>query len=304
MITDNVVINSNYSWIDVEQPHIVDFEFLKNEYLLSPLLVQDCLKPDHLPKYELAEHGHFLMTRVYDVRAGSEDITVQALTHKIALFITDERLITIHSGGMEFLSEFIDHRDKVGFPAKLTNLVYQLLKAIIIHYQAPITKLQLQYEDFEDEILSKRESLSNKRVYLFRRKIFVFKSILKQTNSALLISKEFWEEENSLLQDLKENLQQLYFQLEDISNSFDQLYAVYLSILNQKANEVMKILTVFASILLPLTFIASFYGMNFDYLPGIHSRVGLEVVNLSMIFLTCMAIWYFKRKGWFMASKD
>ena len=289
----------------MEQLHLVDFDFLKTEYQLSPLLVQDCLKPEHLPKYEQTDNGHFIMTRVYDEKCGAESITVQEMTSKIALFITDERLITIHTGDLEFLNGFIEKKDKAGFPQSLTTLVYQLLKSVILNYQEPINHLQLSYEDFENEILSRQtENLSNKRVYLFRRKLFVIKSLLKQMNTALVISKELWVDESSMLQDLKENLQQLYFQLEDISNSFDQLYALYISFTGQKANEVMRILTVFASVVLPLTFISSFYGMNFDHLPGLHSRIGLEIVTLTMIFFSSIGIWYFKRRGWFAPHKD
>lgn len=305
MITDNVAINSNYSWIDMEQLHLVDLDFLKTEYQLSPLLVQDCLKPEHLPKYEQTDNGHFIMTRVYDEKADADGITVQEMTSKLALFITDNRLISIHTRELEFLNGFIEKRDNAGFPESLTTLVYHLIKSIILNFQEPINRLQLQYEDFEDEILSRKtENLSNKRVYLFRRKLFVIKSLLKQTNTSMVISKEFWAHEPSMLQDLKENLQQLYFQLEDISNSFDQLYALYISFTGQKANEVMRILTVFASVVLPLTFISSFYGMNFDYLPGLHSKIGLEIVTLTMIFFSSIGIWYFKRRGWFAPHKE
>lgn len=305
MITDNVVINKAYSWIDVEHLSIIDFDFLHSEYKLSSLLVQDCLRADHLPKFERTENGYFLMTRVFDPTSTPHDFTVQELTSKMALFITEERLITIHTTDLDFLKKFIEKQDRFGFPRNLQGLVHQLLKEIIYTYQEPLIRLRADYEIFQDKVLSRsKESLSNKKLYHFRRKIFVLKGILKQTTSAILLSKDFWKEKRSLLQDLKENIDQMYFELEDISHSFDQLYALHLSIANQHANEVMKVLTVFASLMLPLTFIASFYGMNFDYLPGAHSRIGLEVVSLTMVFISAVAIWYFKRKDWFAPQID
>jgi magnesium transporter len=61
----------------------------------------------------------------------------------------------------------------------------------------------------------------------------------------------------------------------------------------------MKILTVFSSVLLPLNFIASFYGMNFEHIPGLHSFHALGMVVLLMVLVSVSAFWYFKRKGWF-----
>lgn len=304
MITENVVINKNYSWIDIEHPLKVDFDFLKTEFQLPLLLVQDCLRPAHLPKHEKATEGHFFLCRCFDPSSKVDDINIQELTNKIALFITTERLVTIHNVDLPLLRKFISSVNRTGLPQDLELLSHQIMKVVIESFQEPIARLQDQYEEFEHEVLSRStESLSTNRVYQFRRQLYVIKGILKQTHATLHHGKDFWEENPSLIQDLRENIDQLYFRLDDISHNFDQLFALYLSINEQRNNEVMKILTVFATILLPLTFVTSFYGMNLDYLPGRHSILGPFGLMAFMIFLTSITVWYFKKRRWFISQK-
>lgn len=299
MITENVVINRNYSWIDIERPLKVDYDFLKQEFHLPQLLVQDCIKPGHLPKYELMDEGHFLLSRAFDPTSKIDDITVQGLTNKLGVFIMKERIITVHNVELNFLRKFADC-SRENTPETLPAMAHQMMRSIFLTFEEPIMRLQDSYEEFEHEVLSRStEFLSTNRVYHFRRRIFVLKSMLKQNQIALFHCKEFWGPHSSLLQDLREDIDQMYFRLDDLSHNFDQLFALYLSINEQRSSEVMKVLTIFATILLPLTFISSFYGMNFDHLPGLHTTFGLSATILLMVFFTFIAIWYFNRKGWF-----
>ena len=187
----------------------------------------------------------------------------------------------------------------------MQGLVHLILKAVIQTYKEPMVEIQSNYENFEQDVLSKSmEALGTNRVYIFRRHLFIIKSMLKQTQNAINHCKIFWIDHESLHQDLLESIDQIYYQLDDISYNFDQLFALHLSINERKSNEVMKVLTIFASIMLPLTFVASFYGMNFDYLPGAHSMVGFLILSFLMLLIGGGTIWYFKRNGWFKQQRN
>lgn len=305
MITENLLSNRNFSWFDVQEPHSDDFEKLNKEFSLPYLLVQDTLRPEHLPKYEYTEEGHFLMMRSFDHECGEEATTVQDLTRKIALFITHDRLVTIHRVELAYLSKVIEKCKKTDLTRTIQGLVHQVVLATIRSYEEPINNLQNLYDDFETEVLSKKmERLDTTRIYRFRRQIFVIKRILKQTNDALYRSKEFWDEYPSMLQDLKENIDQLYFQLDEISDNFEHLFQLHIALNDQRANEVMKVLTVFSTILLPLNFLASFYGMNFTRIPGLESENALHLVILAMVFISVGGIWFFRFKGWFQTPRE
>lgn len=305
MITE-LLQKKEFTWVDVQEPETADFDRLNQEYNLPYLLVQDCLRPEHLPKYEESETGgHFLMMRSFDKDSHHHDTSVQELTRKIALFINNDRLITIHRVELEYLNAVSEKLKKSDYPKTMHGLVHQVVLSIIRTYEAPIIRLQDLYDGFEHEILAKKsERLSTVRIYHFRRQIFILKRILKQTNDALYRCKEFWEEHPSMLQDLRENVDQLYFQLDEVSDNFEHLFELHIALNDQRANDVMKILTVASSILLPLNFIASFYGMNFEHLPGLHSQSAFVVLTSVMFLITVTAIWYFRRKGWFSTARE
>ncbi len=305
MITENILINRAFQWFDVSGPTTEDFEAISSRFNLPYLLVQDTLRPEHLPKYEFSDEGHFLMMRSYDADSSSDATTVQDLTRKIALFVSNERVVTIHRVDLDYLHKVAEKCRKTENPKTIQGLVHQITLGVIRTYEAPIMKLQDVYEDLETDVLSKRcEQLNLTKIYHFRRQLFVIKRILKQTNDALYRSKVMWEDSPSMLQDLKENIDQLYFQLDEVSNNFEHLFQLHFAINDERANQVMKVLTVFSSVLLPLNFIASFYGMNFEHLPGLHSLNALIWIVLLMMAVSIGAIWFFKRKGWFNTPQE
>lgn len=305
MISQNLLQSTNYQWIDISELRQEDFDRIANEYKLPYLLVLDTLKPEHLPKYECTEEGaHFFMLRSYDNNSQTDASSIQEFSRKFALFVTDERIVTIHRGKADFLKPIIEKVQKTDFKSPQL-LVHSILLALIRTYEAPTLLVQDNYDEFEVDILSKqKEQLDTSRIYFFRRQVSVLKRILKQTNDSLSRSKDFWEEHPSLLQDLKENINQVYFQLDDVTINFEHLFELHIALNDQRANDVMKVLTVFSTILLPLNFIASFYGMNFATLPGIDSSKAFWGTVGVMIILCLFGVWYFKKKGWFYTSKE
>ncbi len=305
MITENIIVSHELSWIDIERPFKSDSAFIADEFNLPPVLMLTCMKPEQLPKFEKISSGHFFLLRIYDPWNESEDITIHTMTNKLAIFISESNVLTVHSDMIFPLKKYIDMKDDLFLPNDSRRLTHQLVSLCILSYEEALSDIQKIYEGFEKEILSEDKMggiLSNKRVYEFRRRLFVLKGLMQMTQRLIYTSAGFWRDCRELQQDVRENLDQLYFRLEGLSQNFDQLFALHLSINDRKNNEVMKVLTLFASIMLPLTFISSFYGMNFDFLPGIHSREGLVGVVLIMFTMTFMTIWFFARKDWFKQS--
>lgn len=170
-------------------------------------------------------------------------------------------------------------------------------------FEEALGELQRNYEEFEKEVLSREAGyLSNTRVYEFRRRLYVIQGVLYLIHQALYNSREFWEDQIILQHDIQENIDQLNFRIQGLSQNFDQLFTLHLSMNEKRNNDVMKILTVFASILLLLTFIASFYGMNFKHLPGIDTTTGFVGALLVMATTTFITIWFFSKKKWFQSS--
>jgi len=100
------------------------------------------------------------------------------------------------------------------------------------------------------------------------------------------------------VRDVYEHIIQVIDTLETFRDVVSGLLDMYLSTVSNKMNEVMKVLTIIATIFIPLTFITSLYGMNFQYMPELHWRMGYPFVWLTIILTSLALILYFKRKGW------
>src|SRR5882672_11268173 len=92
-----------FLWIDVSAPTPEELGALAAEAGLHPLSVQDCLDPEHRPKYEKIGEMTFVILRAIDERAGPKEDTMQKVTRKVALFFTEELLVTVHRAEMPFL---------------------------------------------------------------------------------------------------------------------------------------------------------------------------------------------------------
>lgn len=299
MISENLIKNGGLRWVDVQEPSDQDITRLSSEFGLPHLLILDCLKPEHLPKYEETVEGHFLMLRCFDLESEPKATTVHSLTRKIALLITDHQIVSIHRAHLHFLENISVKCSNDHFKKNLQGLVHEIIFEAIHTYDIPINRLQDQYEVFEDEVLSKRCLLNTLEIYHFRRQIFVMKRLLSQTSDALYRSREFWIKDPSLLQDLRENIDLSNYSLDEVAHNFDHLFQLNLALSDQRANDIMKTLTVFASVILPLTFLASFYGMNFPFLPGLKSLHFFYWFCAFMFSLAILTIYYFHHRGWF-----
>lgn len=303
MISENIILSKNFVWTDIERLQRMDFNFVEREFKIPRIYLQGSISPEHLPKYEKTQNGYFFLIRLYDTTSSREDITIQTLTNKLAIFIIDHNFVTIHSDLIVPLKKFTDMRRGPGLPTDARKLVHQLMRISVLSFEEGLFELQKEYEEFEREVISKETgTLSNTRVYEFRRKLYVVQGIIHLIRQTLYNSKEFWGEEDFLQHDIQENIDQLNFRFQGLSHNFDQLFALHLSMNEKRSNDVMKVLTVFASVMLPLTFIASFYGMNFEQLPGIHTTTGFVGALLIMATTTFVTVWFFNRKKWFRSS--
>ena len=122
-------IGAGLSWIDVADPTVQEMEELSREYGLNQHTVKDCLQPEHLPKYEFVDGVHFLILRFYARGLEKNMATIQELTDKIAIFSTDEFIITIHRAEAPFLDVLRRKYTEQGNGASITDLLEKIIWA-------------------------------------------------------------------------------------------------------------------------------------------------------------------------------
>lgn len=310
-MTESQIDFHGFKWFDLGNPTPEDLNRYAARFGLHSTSVQDCLQPEHLPKYEMINEVGFVVLRAFDRECTPEADTVQELTHKVAIFYSDRFVLTIHRRDQSFLDglkqKWSKHKpdDPLITPE---HVLADILVEVVRSYERPVMECLANLEVFEMEIFgagTNRKFRIQKGYYL-KRKVSVYKRLLRATTEPL--TKIMANAETSLLphfQNAREGIDSLYFYSDEISESTASLLNLHISLASQKTNEasrrtneVMRVLTIFSCFFLPINFIASIYGMNFKHLPesdwyyGYYYALGLMVAVVLGIFV------WFRRKGW------
>lgn len=277
-------------WLDVTNPDEAELTQLAAHYHLHPAAVQDCLQPEHLPKYELIDDTHFIITRYYDPNCSREADNIQAVSRKLAIFCNERFIITIHRQTFD-LKAFPGVKDQ-------HELLYLLIRQILSTYEDPVNKLDNDIDFYESRIfLKKRIPDLLKSLYLIKRRIYVIRKLMNLTKET--IEKVSLHHKRAVVyQDMRDYYTKLDTQIEEVYDSINTLLNIYISLSSQRTNDVMRVLTVFSAFFLPLTFLVGVYGMNFRYMPELEYHEAYPTVWAVMIIITVLIYSWFKRKGW------
>ncbi len=290
--------NYNFTWIDVSMPSDAELKSLALQYSLPLTAVSDCLQSDHLPKVEQIGEYTFAIFRVYDVQADENAGSFQKLTRKIAVFYTKDFLLTIHRSPTQIIENVA--QKYIGNPLAQSpfEVVCKLYKNVLESFQIPLQLIDREIDVYEERIfLKKRIPDLLKNLYAIKRKTYLIKR-LNLINKMVIELMPLNNHKPPFYGDLHDYFIGHETLTDEIYDSIQSLLNLYLTISSQKTNEVMRILTAFSAFFLPLTFIVGVYGMNFDYMPELHSVNGYPVVLLGMTAIS-IAIWiWFKRRAW------
>ncbi len=288
----------NNFWIDVTNPTENELHAIAKEHKLHPNAVEDCLEPDHLPKFEEMENSIFIVTRVYDTKQTTDADTIQEVTRKISIFITSDKIITVHRTEQPLLQElklkYIDN----GKCTDKHQFLLHVINSSILSFDNPADKLASEIDFYESRIFLKKK-LPNllKALYHIKRKVSVIRRILTLSNDTTNKVAEGNRRE-AMYREMKDNYIQQVTIYDQLNEDINNLLSLYLSISAQKTNEVIRVLTIFSVFFMPLTFVVGVYGMNFDFIPELHWKYGYGFSMLLMATITLIIYVWFKRKDW------
>lgn len=286
------------NWIDVTNPTEIELINLSEQYNLHPNAVQDCLKPDHLPKYEEINDTKFIVCRIYDSNQSATSDSIQEVSRKISIFLTDNKIITIHRSDQPILEEIRATIVEAGKCNNLNQLVLHILIKVINSYELPGQKLNDEIDFYENKVFL-RKKLPNllKNLYTIKRKTSVIRRILTLSRD-IIYRLEVENRKNPTFIELQDSLIQQETIYDQLTDDINNLLQLYLSISAQKSNEVMRVLTIFSVFFMPLTFIVGIYGMNFKNMPELEWVNGYYYTIVLMLGVTIIIYLWFKRKGW------
>jgi magnesium transporter len=284
----------SFEWIDVIDPGQEEIQQIAHEYDLHESSVNDCLQPDHLPKFEQVDNYTFIIFRLYDPEESNDDDTVSELTDKIALFVSKDRLISIRKKDWFPLKDICDKKTcKTPF-----HLLNEIVRTGLLTFDGPASKLTRSIEYFEENIFLRRRKMSLlRKLYYIKRKIDVMRRILILTHD-IIDHIDSPQSGTAYTRDTRDAYIRMSNIYDSLAENTNQLFNIYFSISAQKTNEIIRVLTIFSVFFMPLTFIVGIYGMNFDFMPELKWKLGYPAVLLTMAVVTALIYWWFRRKGW------
>lgn len=280
----------SFKWIDIENPNKSDLEKITKAYQLNYHLIKDSLEKGHLPKYEKSYKLDFYIFRAYTSSISLNIDEVGEMSNKIAFFLLKDTMYTIHRAHFSFLNI---HEEK---HIKMQDLFLRIVSSMVETFNKPTNDLSSKITEIEKTIFLKdHRAVLLEELYFIKSQSRILKKVLHITQNVIdQVSDKF--SSTYQYQDIKDQLlNQLTINEESAENS-NQLMSTYLSLSDQKNNEVVRLLTIFSAFFLPLTFIVGLYGMNFDIMPELRWKYGYLASILFMLLIVVVIYIWFRRK--------
>ncbi len=291
------------TWINVDGLHQVDLvEKIGKQFQLHPLILEDILHTGQRPKMDDFDDYIFVVLKMLDYDEKEEQVKAE----QVSLVLGPHFLISFQEIKGDVFSTVRERiRKGKGRIRKMGSdyLAYALIDAIVDRYFIILEIFGEKIESLEDELISdpKPRTLENihdiKREMIFLRKhVWPLRELIggMARGETSLIG----ETTAVYLRDVYDHTIQVIDTIESYRDVLSGMLDLYLSTISNKMNEVMKVLTIIATIFIPLTFIAGVYGMNFKFMPELEWHWAYPVAMLLMLAIAISMLFFFRRRKW------
>lgn len=286
-------------WIDLIDSTNAEISYLGDLFDLHPVTVEDLSDEGTRVKIEVFDDYNFIV--FYNVFM---DTKINKYEYDVV--ISDNYIITKDMRKEIKILEKIKNDKKA--LSKILNkgpdfLLHIIMDRIIDSYFLILDRLDIVIEETEDKLFDEGSKECIIKVIELKRDVSLFKRIVVSEREELLglLRKEsmFISDETKIyFRDNYDSIISIFDSLDSMRDSLIGIQDTYLSYTSNKLNEIMKVLTIIATIMMPLTLITGIYGMNFDVMPELKSPYGYYSILLLMLALGLSMVYYFKRKGW------
>ena len=291
------------TWLNLDGIHNIEMvEAIGKQYQLHALSLEDVLNTNHRPKVEFYQNYLLFTLKMLGIHPSGNKLVVEQVSFTL---------------GKDFLISFQEQegdvfnavRDRIKLAkgkirqTKVDYLLYALIDAVVDNYFYIIEHFSDVIESLEEKVLTQPdESVLIEIQHIKKQFIKLRRSIypLREAISSLIKDDANLIEDDTLkyLRDVYDHCIHIIESIESQRDVISGLKDLYISELSNRMNNTMKVLTIIATIFIPLTFIAGIYGMNFESLPELKWKWGYPLVWMVMLIITIGMFVYFKRKKW------
>ena len=292
------------TWIDIEGlQDVALLEGLGRCYGLHPLILEDMLNTDQRPKSDDMDDYIYVVLKMLDFDPASLEI----VSEQVSIVFGRNFVISLQEGREGDLFEPLRQRIRNG-KGRMRRLgpdylAYSLLDTIIDHYFVILEMFAERIEELEDELVGDPRPDTLQQIHRLKREmIFLRKSAwpLREVVNGLEKSESdlIRPATKIFLRDIYDHAIHIVDSIESYREMLSSMLDIYLSSVSNRMNQVMKVLTIIATIFMPLTFLAGIYGMNFKHMPELGWPWGYPLVLVLMFALAGAMIYFFKKKNW------
>ena len=292
-------------WVDIESATQDEAGGLLAEVFgFHPLAIDDCFNL-HIDPAKVDDYGDYIFIVAQAI--SYESSTEQLRTTELDLFLGPNYVVSFHNEPLAFVNDVRRRCDSDGMELKrgADFLAHALLDALVDAYQPAVDQLDDTLTHVEEAVLARPEPPLLQEILLLKHNVQrLRRMILPQRDVVNRISRGEYPsvvrgEMNIYFRDIYDHVVRVEELMESVRDLADGVLNTYLSALNNRMNEVMKTLSVVATILLPMTFIASVYGMNFQNMPELAWHLGYYLALASMALLGVGMVVFVRLRRWF-----
>lgn len=294
---------ASVTWVNVDGLHEIEtLRSLGNLFGIHTLCLEDILNTSHRPKLDDFDDHLFIIAKMIYLDSSSEEIRCE----HFCMVVGKGYVLTFQEMDGDVFQPL---RERIRFgrgrvrKLKSDYLAYAFLDTIVDNYFVVLERLEERIEPLEIELLNNPTADSLSKIHALKQEAMLLRKALWPLREvvATLIKGEsglIQEETIIFLRDLQDHILQALDATETARDVLSSMTDLYMSSVSHRLNETMKVLTVMASVFIPLTFIAGIYGMNFEVMPELHWKYGYAFVWLLMVIVATLTLFILKRKKW------
>ena len=290
-------------WINVDGLDRIDIiEKLGGYFNIHPLTLEDVLNTRQRPKTEDYDSYIYSILKIILLDPKKEELTID----QVSIIFGSNYILSFQERGGDV---FDTVRERFENPASrlrkngVDYLAYNLIDAVVDNYFLIMERFGDDIEYLEEGLVTQPRPETLRIIQRYKRNMIILRKsvwpLRELINGLQRVESDLIKETTRIyLRDVYDHTIQVIDTVEDFRDILSSMVDVYLSSLSYKMNEVMKVLTVIATIFIPLTFIVGIYGMNFKFMPELEWHWGYPAVMLVMTFLAVSMFIYFKKRNW------
>jgi len=290
------------TWVDVEKPTDRDMQFLEKYFSFHPLAIEDCMTTIQRPKIDRYENCLFIVLHAAMLGPHKD----KATSLELDSFVGESYVVTVHLKPIQSVSSTWGRciKNSAIMTRGAAYLFYFLSDALVDNYSPILEKLDKDVEKTEDAVFKNSDTSTISKIFDLKENVFTLRRILgPQRETMNFLARGGYEpvipsKLSIYFRDVSDLLARINDNLDSYRDMLSSALDGYMSATSNKLNEIMKVLTIIATIMMPLTLITGVYGMNFAHMPEIGWRYGYFIILGIMIALAGSMLLFFKKKKW------